>query len=311
MSQAGEAFDDTRVLHEGGSGEVAAPRMPRLRASDVRRAPRDSQDYEVVAAEPEEFELVDEPASRKDVLDGEVVEDQQPTEQVVSAGGSTAASALVLEDEDEVEEAGAGEAYEVDASYEGPSDTLHPAARADAAASYQPAPRDEEAELTDEPAELSEEEIEFARRRSERGGWDPDADRTRTLDRYARRRRALAIIVGVGLISVVLGIIFGGWVWAAAAVTGVILVAYLAALRTQVRQENELRARRIRHLRRARMGVRQVDAPERFRRPGGVVVQLDDASPDFDYLPEARYTVDDAPEPHQPLPRRRPLRRAS
>ena len=73
-------------------------------------------------------------------------------------------------------------------------------------------------------------------------------------------------------------------------------VPALEDVRGQVQQEQELRARRIRQLRRARMGVRNREDDEHrldehrpfvnpnLRRPGAVVLEIDDESPDFDEL---------------------------
>ena len=42
IRRAGEGFDDTRVIHEGGSGDLPARRRPRLTAADVRQIGRAS-----------------------------------------------------------------------------------------------------------------------------------------------------------------------------------------------------------------------------------------------------------------------------
>ena len=69
-------------------------------------------------------------------------------------------------------------------------------------------------------------------------------------------------LAGVVVLTVALGIIFGGWLWWTAAIAGGLTIAYLVALRTQVRQEQQLRARRIAQLRRARLGVRSAQDEE-------------------------------------------------
>src|SRR5699024_6906279 len=99
-------------------------------------------------------------------------------------------------------------------------------------------------------SELSEEELEFAQARVGRGGWDPEADAANKATRYQRRQRTLFGLALVVVLTVALGIVFGGWLWWTAAVAGGLTVAYMVALRTQVRQEQQLRARRIAQLRR-------------------------------------------------------------
>ena len=114
----------------------------------------------------------------------------------------------------------------------------------------------------DSDTELSEEELEFAQSRVGRGGWDPQADAENKATRYQRRQRTLMGLAIVVVLTVALGIIFGGWLWWTAAIAGGLTIAYLVALRTQVRQEQQLRARRISQLRRARLGVRSAQDEE-------------------------------------------------
>ena len=123
-----------------------------------------------------------------------------------------------------------------------------------------------------------------------RGGWDPVAEKEKSATRYQRRQRTLLGLAVAVVLTVALGIVVGGWTWWLAAVAGVLTVAYLIALRSQVRQEQALMRRRVRHLRRARLGVRNAEdeelkIPRNLRRPGAVVVEIDDESPDFVHLP--------------------------
>ena len=156
-------------------------------------------------------------------------------------------------------------------------------------------------------SELSEEELEFAQSRVGRGGWDPEADAVQKATRYQRRQRTLLGLAGVVVLTVALGIIFGGWLWWTAAIAGGLTIAYLVALRTQVRQEQQLRQRRIAQLRRARLGVRsahdeELAIPRSLRRPGAVIVEIDDNSPDWDHLPEIYEEHEEVP--HPPVTRR-------
>lgn len=144
--------------------------------------------------------------------------------------------------------------------------------------------------VSGDESELSAEELEFARRRLGRGGWDPVAEKTARATRYQRRQRMLIILAVLVVASVALGIVTQGWVWAFAAVVGVITVVYLVALRNQTLAEQELHRRRVAQLRRARLGVRnahdeELAIPRKLRRPGAVVLEADDESPDFAFLP--------------------------
>ncbi|AWB82298.1 hypothetical protein C3B44_07990 [Corynebacterium yudongzhengii] len=315
IHKSGEAFDDTRVLHEGGTGSLSSSRRPRVSPADVRV--REDEDYELVEAEADPVEdeeqlLIDEPSHRvrqqeqpaEQVVDGEVVEAEAETETAADTdgvGGSTAYSVLkAREDADAQEAEGADELrggeYPVDESYTNPGDLLHPYARAEAAddaheeaaetgAEYQ---KSAERAADVEAEDLTDDDVAFARSRSGRGGWDPERDQKRSDDLYARRRRTLAGLAVAVVLTVALGIIVGGWAWTPAVVALVLTGAYLVALRSQVRSENALRRRRLQHLKRARLGVRQSGVPRQLRRPGAVVMEIDDDSPDFDHLPTAR-----------------------
>ena len=181
--------------------------------------------------------------------------------------------------------------------------------RAEELTEYVAHDEDLEEELVDSSSdtELSEEELEFAQSRVGRGGWDPQADAANKATRYQRRQRTLMGLAAVVVLTVALGIIFGGWLWWTAALAGGLTIVYLVALRTQVRQEQQLRARRISQLRRARLGVRnaqdeELAIPRYLRRPGAVIVEIDDSSPDWDHLPEMHEEVEDIPQ--RPAPRR-------
>ena len=202
----------------------------------------------------------------------------------------------------------ANDAYAYDETYTSPVDLMYPGAVDKAEVSendsVDPAGADEadEAEGSEELAataeaddagmdtDLSEDEVEFAQRRLGRGGWDPVAEKEKSATRYQRRQRTLLGLAVAVVLTVALGIVVGGWTWWLAAVAGVLTVAYLVALRSQVRQEQALMRRRVRHLRRARLGVRNAEdeelkIPRNLRRPGAVVVEIDDESPDFVHLP--------------------------
>ncbi|HCT9181097.1 hypothetical protein INS43_03900 [Corynebacterium aurimucosum] len=169
----------------------------------------------------------------------------------------------------------------------------------------------EDSEAGGSDTELSEDELAFAQRRLGRGGWDPVKEKEASATRYQRRQRTLIGLAVAVVATVCLGIVVGGWTWWLAAIAGVMTTVYLVALRAQVRRERELLRRRIYHLRRARLGVRNAEnpaesLPPKLRRPGALILEIDDESPDFDYLPV--YSEDDSDGgfdgPH-PTPRQR------
>lgn len=161
--------------------------------------------------------------------------------------------------------------------------------------------------------DLTPEELAFAQRRLGRGGWDPEADARAGATRFQRRQRTVAGLVIFGIAAVALGIVVGSWTWWIAAAAGAILVLYLVTLRNQTKAEQELRRRRVEQLRRARLGVRnahdeELAIPRRLRRPGAVVLEADDESPDFAFLPlyDAGNTPEDSDDSR--IINRRPLR---
>lgn len=340
IRKAGEAFDDTRVVYEGGSGGVPARRRPRLRPGDVRHPGDEDDDYEVVAADLDDTDIRAGHADLDDdvliddgrdgtprrglfarrggagetvdeVVDGDIVHELEPARTATAT--ATAVSTLkedattvsaVIDDRDEpeeeqveVDELVAEDAYDYDDAYVSPRDMLYPDTNASVVETIDGddlgdgrAVSRRLDELPDD--DLSEEEIEFAERRRGRGGWDPVTDAEHSLSRYQRRQRTLLGLAVAVAVTAVLGFVLGGWFWLAPGLAGALTVAYLAALRSQVRQEQALRSRRIRQLRRARLGVRQVGddsrdltVPGRLRRPGAVILELDDESPDFTDLP--------------------------
>lgn len=252
----------------------------------------------------------------------DLIVDDEPTQLVDGADAETADSAAAG-DVDAVDAevftipAGATvaeDAYDLDDSYTSPVDLMYPGAvdaeeekagaenEADDAAastaegsavpvSADSADEDSTRDVDSaENTELSAEEVAFAQRRLGRGGWDPVKEKEASATRYQRRQRTLIGLAVAVVATVALGIVVGGWTWWLAAIAGVITVVYLVALRAQVRREQELLRQRVYHLRRARLGVRHADnpaetLPRNLRRPGALVLEIDDESPDFDYLP--------------------------
>lgn len=119
IRRSGEGYEETRVLHEGGTAPMASRRRPKLTAADIHRhGDADGADYEVVEATAEEEGVLidDAPALRTifrrgaaadtdtdtdadtdaaaatSTVDGEVIEHIED-EQDEAAGGSTKVSA--------------------------------------------------------------------------------------------------------------------------------------------------------------------------------------------------------------------------
>lgn len=207
--------------------------------------------------------------------------------------------------------------YEIDDSFVGPADILDRRAElddfeadaqaaaaqetgADAAAEYDAVDSDAYAAdevYDDELTHLDPEDLEFAARRRGRGGFDPERDAQIRQSHYQRRQRTVMGLVAFVAVATIAAVVAGGWMWVAPAVGVVVLFSYMSGLRRQVKVEDQLRARRIAHMKRARLGVRTVSdeqygVPAHLRRRGGVVLQIDDDSPDFVDLEVVDYTFD-------------------
>ncbi|MFW9177220.1 gephyrin-like molybdotransferase receptor GlpR [Corynebacterium amycolatum] len=145
---------------------------------------------------------------------------------------------------------------------------------------------------------LTEDDYAFAEKRRGRGGFDPISDAQYAETRFARRRRSVAGLAAFIAVTVIIAAFAGGWTWWIPLVGVGLMALYLVNLRRTVRAEQELRARRIRRMKMARLGVRnreddELGIPQRLRRPGAVVVELDDEDPDFADLAYTDYRFDD------------------
>ncbi|QMV85776.1 hypothetical protein HW450_03310 [Corynebacterium hindlerae] len=318
-----EAFEETRVIHSGGDEVSLQRRKPRLSSKDVHASDLDDEDMELVEVDDVLIDDEDERTGHlsdrigqafgrfgrnktaervdnMDVVEGSVVAELPAPEPAESELEEDSYDEDYLDDE--------GEYYDYDEAYLSPADYLHDDATYEPVDELESANYDVEDGGNDE--ELSEADLEFAAKRRGRGGYDPEADALATANRFQRRQRTLIGLVSVLVLSVIVSAVVGGWVWIAPAVVLALTAFYLYVLRQQVQQEHQLRARRIRHMRRARLGVRSAEGvelglPPRLRRPGAVVLELDDESPDFAYLPET--TAHFAPEQDHdstPEPRR-------
>jgi hypothetical protein len=123
--------------------------------------------------------------------------------------------------------------------------------------------------------------------------------RSSTIDarKYKFRKRMLTVLALATIASAAAAFTVAPAAWWACGSIGAITVLYLAYLRRQTRIEERLRRRRAQRLARSRLGVENTDdrefdvVPSRLRRPGSVVLEIDDEDPIFehlDYAPFAR-----------------------
>jgi hypothetical protein len=113
--------------------------------------------------------------------------------------------------------------------------------------------------------------------------------------KYKFRKRMLTTmaVLLVGLATAAFTLTSALW-WAVGAV-GAVTLLYLAYLRRQTRIEERLRRRRAQRVARSRLGVENTDdrefdvVPARLRRPGSVVLEIDDEDPVFEHLDDVPF----------------------
>ena len=109
IRRSGEGYEETRVLHEGGTAPMASRRRPKLTAADIHRhGDADGADYEVVEATAEEEGVLidDAPALRTIFRRGAAADTDTDTD--AAAATSTVEGEVIEHIEDEQDEAAGG-----------------------------------------------------------------------------------------------------------------------------------------------------------------------------------------------------------
>ncbi|MEB3980293.1 hypothetical protein OQ968_03335 [Mycobacterium sp. 663a-19] len=248
-------------------------------ADDADESPDEEADTDdLQSARPVVMKVAPAEDAEPDYLDVDVVEDSG----ALPAG---AGAAVPVDEADEADEADAeGVADETDAFAE---------AEVDEELSDRYEYMEDSSGL--EPEEDSEEEEDLRARVP-----SADARRRRRFDtktaaavsarKYAFRKRVLMVmaLVLIGSATAAFKVTPTAW-WVCGGATAV-TVLYLGYLRRQTRIEEKVRRRRMQRMARARFGVenahdREYDVvPSRLRRPGAVVLEIDDEDPIFEHL---------------------------
>lgn len=271
----------TRVLNGGANSRLVKRSGPAAghRSDPDWTPPEESADSELGVAEDEDEEhdteelraarpvvmkIATPERAEPDYLDVDVVEDSQ----ALPAGVEAAVEEEADADDDSDTDVVAKQGDEDDEGFEYVEDSsgLEP-----------------EAEADDEPAPVP-------RNASRRRRFDTKTAAAVSARKYAFRKRVLMVmaVVLVGTATAAFKISPTAW-WACGGATAVTLL-YLAYLRRQTRIEEKVRRRRMQRMARARMGVenaydRDYDVvPSRLRRPGAVVLEIDDEDPIFEHL---------------------------
>lgn len=122
-----------------------------------------------------------------------------------------------------------------------------------------------------------------------------------TARKYRFRKRTLTVMAALMLLTAVLSFTVSAGLWWFCGATAAITVLYLAYLRRQTRIEEQVRRRRQQRMARSRRweDEESVERPaehdvedvgSRLRRPGAVVLDIDDGDPIFEHLDEVRYS---------------------
>jgi len=108
--------------------------------------------------------------------------------------------------------------------------------------------------------------------------------------KYAFRKRVLMLMAVILVGSATAAFEVAPTVWWVCGSATAVTVLYLAYLRRQTRIEEKVRRRRMQRMARARLGVENMYdleydvVPSRLRRPGAVVLEIDDEDPIFEHL---------------------------
>ena len=146
----------------------------------------------------------------------------------------------------------------------------------------------------EEDADEDEDSREFvAPGRSRRRRFDTKTAAEVSARKYTFRKRVLMLMAVflVGSATTAFEVSRTAW-WVCGSATALTLL-YLVYLRRQTRIEERVRRRRMQRMARARLGVentydREYDVvPSRLRRPGAVVLEIDDEDPIFEHLDNA------------------------
>ncbi|MGO9158996.1 divisome protein SepX/GlpR [Mycobacterium sp.] len=159
---------------------------------------------------------------------------------------------------------------------------------------------DDEYEYIEDSSGLEPEEDDDAPEDGAAPPVAPAASRRRRFDtktaaavsarKYRFRKRVLMVMAVVLVGSATAAFEVTPTAWCVCGTATGITVLYLAYLRRQTRIEEKVRRRRMHRMARARLGVenaadREFDVvPSRLRRPGAVVLEIDDEDPIFEHL---------------------------
>lgn len=168
---------------------------------------------------------------------------------------------------------------------------------------YEPDGTDDEYEYVDDSSGLeapSDTDLQLAESMSaaRRRRYESKTSAAVTARKYKFRKRMLTLMTVATIAAAVAAVLLSPIAWWACGSIGAVTLLYLAYLRRQTRIEERLRRRRAQRMARSRLGVENTDdhefdvVPSRLRRPGSVVLEIDDEDPAFEHLDYAPFARD-------------------
>ncbi|OPX07284.1 gephyrin-like molybdotransferase receptor GlpR [Mycobacterium sp. AT1] len=113
--------------------------------------------------------------------------------------------------------------------------------------------------------------------------------------KYRFRKRVLMAMSALLLLTAVAAYVVSPTFWWFCGTVGAVTILYLGYLRRQTRIEEQVRRRRAQRMMRSHLGVENTKdqefdvVPARLRRPGSVVLEIDDEDPIFEHLDYATF----------------------
>ncbi|GFG66971.1 hypothetical protein MKUB_44610 [Mycobacterium kubicae] len=145
-----------------------------------------------------------------------------------------------------------------------------------------------------EPGEDEDDEpVRYATGVNRRKRFDSKKAAAISARKYAYRKKVLLAMAVVLIGSAVTAFEVTPLAWWLCGAATTVTVLYLAYLRRQTRIEEKVRRRRMHRMARAQLGVENAHdheydvVPSRLRRPGAVVLEIDDEDPIFEHLDDA------------------------
>ena len=129
--------------------------------------------------------------------------------------------------------------------------------------------------------------------------YDADKAAAVVARKYAARKRVLMLMALTLVLSAATAFLLTSAAWWFFSIASAVTVLYLGYLRRQTRIEERVQRRRMQRMARSQLGVentydREYDVvPSRLRRPGAVVLEIDDEDPIFEHLDYAPHAARD------------------